>query len=208
MNCKRTNVIGILLLFLLSPLGSTLAQSNYGQDILKERQEFKAALLDSTGIINVEEQNAIQELAYFPIDSSWVLTAKFEKSKGKVFEMPTTTKRLPRYRKIGYLHFEKDGVRFRLTAFQSLDLKGKEYKNYVFIPFKDGNAPETTYGGGRYLDVNFKTTVKAVTVDFNAAYNPYCVYSNRYSCPITPEENHVDIKINAGVKNPIMIREY
>lgn len=207
MNIKKTYLGGVLLLAVLFPVQSILSQSNYKQEILNERQEFRTSLLDSSAILQQEEQHAIKELSYFPIDTSWILTAQFEKSKGKVFEMPTTTKRLPRYRRIGYLHFEREGVKFKLTAYKSLDLKGKEFKNYVFIPFKDGNAPETTYGGGRYIDVRFKTSSKTVQIDFNKAYNPYCVYSYRYSCPITPAENHVDVKINAGVKNPIMVED-
>jgi hypothetical protein len=39
-----------------------------------------------------------------------------------------------------------------------------------------------------------------VAIDFNTAYNPYCAYNYKYSCPIVPLENVLDIEINAGVK--------
>jgi uncharacterized protein (DUF1684 family) len=37
-------------------------------------------------------------------------------------------------------------------------------------------------------------------LDFNYAYNPYCAYTDGYSCPITPQENYIDIEVNAGIK--------
>jgi uncharacterized protein (DUF1684 family) len=38
-------------------------------------------------------------------------------------------------------------------------------------------------------------------IDFNLAYNPFCVYNDDYSCPIPPKENYLDIAIKAGEKN-------
>ncbi|MCH1548380.1 MAG: DUF1684 domain-containing protein, partial [Flavobacteriaceae bacterium] len=35
------------------------------------------------------------------------------------------------------------------------------------------------------------------------AYNPYCVYNYKFSCPLVPRENFIDINIMAGVKNYI-----
>ncbi|MCA9982404.1 MAG: DUF1684 domain-containing protein [Anaerolineales bacterium] len=39
-----------------------------------------------------------------------------------------------------------------------------------------------------------------VEVDFNFAYNPYCAYSERYSCPLPPRENWLTVPIRAGEK--------
>ena len=41
---------------------------------------------------------------------------------------------------------------------------------------------------------------KKWTIDFNKAYNPYCAYNYKYSCPIVPLENDLAVEINAGVK--------
>src|SRR5712664_3068622 len=38
-------------------------------------------------------------------------------------------------------------------------------------------------------------------LDFNRAYNPYCAYSEDYTCPIPPVENRLPVKILAGEKN-------
>jgi uncharacterized protein (DUF1684 family) len=44
-----------------------------------------------------------------------------------------------------------------------------------------------------------KDTLRPI-IDFNYAYNPYCAYNEKYSCPIPPIENHLKIAISAGEK--------
>ena len=77
--------------------------------------------------------------------------------------------------------------------------KKKGYENYLFIPFGDATNGHKSYGGGRYVEVDF-TNSDFLLIDFNKSYNPYCAYSNRYSCPKVPLENILNITINAGVK--------
>lgn len=202
-----SNCIKHILIFFLPFVFSVFsfyAQENYTQVILKEREEFEQELLYSDEILNKDEIQNIKKLQYFEIDSNWILTADFKKDVGEIFEMPTTTERKPTYRRVGYLFFTYQEIHFQLAVYQNMELKGTAYEDYYFLPFKDSNAPEITYGGGRYLDVQFSLEDVNVVVDFNKAYNPYCVYSYRYSCPITPSENHLSVKINSGAKNPIL----
>ena len=35
-------------------------------------------------------------------------------------------------------------------------------------------------------------------IDFNLAYHPSCVYDARHSCPLTPAENRLPVRIEAG----------
>jgi len=194
----------IVLSLVVYPSFSSFAQSKYAQSIENERKEFEEKLLKSFEILNQDEIQNIKKLQYFEIDSNWILTADFKKDVGEIFEMPTTTERKPTYRRVGYLFFTYQEIHFQLAVYQNMELKGTAYEDYYFLPFKDSNAPEITYGGGRYLDVQFSLEDVNVVVDFNKAYNPYCVYSYRYSCPITPSENHLSVKINSGAKNPIL----
>lgn len=194
----------IVLSLVVYPSFSSFAQSKYAQSIENERKEFEEKLLKSFEILNQDEIQNIKKLQYFEIDSNWILTADFKKDVGEIFEMPTTTERKPTYRRVGYLFFTYQEIHFQLALYQNMELKGTAYEDYYFLPFKDSNAPEITYGGGRYLDVQFSLEDVNVVVDFNKAYNPYCVYSYRYSCPITPSENHLSVKINSGAKNPIL----
>src|SRR5690554_47340 len=194
----------IVLSLVVYPSFSSFAQSKYAQSVENERKEFEEKLLKSFEILNQDEIQNIKKLQYFEIDSNWILTADFKKDVGEIFEMPTTTERKPTYRRVGYFFFTYQEIHFQLAVYQNMELKGTAYEDYYFLPFKDSNAPEITYGGGRYLDVQFSLEDVNVVVDFNKAYNPYCVYSYRYSCPITPSENHLSVKINSGAKNPIL----
>ena len=140
-------------------------------------------------------------LDFFPIDSNYHIEAKFELNKNpKLFEMPTTTDRLPIYKTYGVATFNYNGEKYQLQVYQNQELILKPgYKDHLFIPFMDKTNGNESYGGGRYLDLE-NPKDDTIILDFNKAYNPYCAYNYKYSCPIPPLENHLDISIKAGVK--------
>lgn len=140
------------------------------------------------------------ELERFAPDARYRVMAAFKPKAGKPFGMKTTTDRLPQYQAVGELRFTVAGRKERLTVFRNIDLARKPgYEDYLFLPFTDLTNGEETYGGGRYLDLRAPLG-KQVELDFNRAYNPYCAYGGRYSCPIPPLENHLGVRIEAGVK--------
>jgi len=150
--------------------------------------------LDSVDLVNFEA------LEFFAINSDFRVVASFKKQIKEVFKMKTTGERTPEYRQYGFLTFALQGKQYRLNVYQNIKLsQTEEYKNYLFIPFKDDTNGSSSYGGGRYIDFEIPTQ-KYVILDFNKAYNPYCAYSSRYSCPIPPKENDLTIEIKAGVK--------
>ena len=67
----------------------------------------------------------------------------------------------------------------------------------LFVPFLDATSGPETYGAGRYLDVEPEPDGTYV-LDFNAAYHPYCAHASDYSCPLTPAENRLPDRIEAG----------
>ena len=75
----------------------------------------------------------------------------------------------------------------------------EKFKKHLFLPFTDLTSGVESYGGGRYIDLE-ATDKDTMIVDFNQAYNPYCAYNEKYSCPIVPEENDLKVEIKAGVK--------
>ncbi len=151
--------------------------------------------------LTADDIKLFSTLDFYPIDQKYVVTAQFVRLKNaKVFEMKTTTDRLPKYKKYGTLYFELDGKQLSLNVYQNLDLiKKPEYKEYLFLPFSDLTCGKESYIGGRYIDLRIPEG-KTIEIDFNKAYNPYCAYNHKYSCPIVPLENDLDIEINAGVK--------
>ncbi|MCH2223837.1 MAG: DUF1684 domain-containing protein [Crocinitomicaceae bacterium] len=173
-------------------------------EVSVHRAKFKEHLLDTaSGMLNASEIEELNYLSYFPFDSNYQVAVTFKKSKGKKFEMPTSTERKPVYRRYGYITFIINGDTCILSAYKSLGLKEKEYKNYLFVPFRDATSRNETYGGGRFLDFSKPKKGGNIFLDFNLAYNPYCAYSHRYSCPIPPEENTLSIPILAGERTPV-----
>ena len=81
----------------------------------------------------------------------------------------------------------------------------REYSGGIFLPFRDATNGTETYGGGRYLldtakgaDLGGDTDCGTIVVDFNFAYQPSCAFDPRWSCPLAPPENRLDVEIRAG----------
>ncbi|MCB0442917.1 MAG: DUF1684 domain-containing protein [Flavobacterium sp.] len=144
---------------------------------------------------------AFKGLDFFPVNEMYFVNATFIRTKKeKPFEMKTTTLRRPLYVKYGELHFEIDGVACQLNVYQNVEFAKKpNYKNSLFLPFTDFTSGVESYGGGRYIDLEIQKG-ENWTIDFNQAYNPYCAYNEKYSCPIVPKENDLKVEIKAGVK--------
>jgi len=169
------------------------------------QQELNATYKDgSKSPLKKNDLKDFKGLDFFKVDSSFIVKAEFTRTlNSPIFEMPTTTDRKPMYREYGLLRFTLKGKDCELTIYQSQDdLEDDEYKDYLFVPFTDLTSAYESYGGGRYMDVMI-TDIKAdntVTLNFNNTYNPYCAYNDKYSCPLTPRKNHLDLKVKAGVK--------
>ncbi|WP_298152078.1 DUF1684 domain-containing protein [Flavobacterium sp.] len=148
-----------------------------------------------------QDRKKFNGLHYYPVDGKYFVLAKLTRTQNEIpFAMPTTTERKPMYVKYGEISFTLDGKACQLNVYQSIDLsKSEKYKNYLFLPFLDLTSGEESYGGGRYIDLTVPDG-DVIAIDFNRAYNPYCAYNNKYSCPITPRENTLDVAIEAGVK--------
>lgn len=145
---------------------------------------------------------AFKGLNYFDINLRYKFHSTLSVDTSEApFHMPTSTERLPLYRKYGVISFSINEMDYTLTAYQNMDIleKNPEYRS-LFIPFKDLTNPVETYGGGRYLDIEIPEN-DSVILDFNNAYNPYCAYNERWSCPLPPFENHLKVRIEAGEKN-------
>ena len=150
-----------------------------------------------------KEIGSFKGLNYFPADEKFNVQASFKKVSGeKPFALPATNDTSYVYVKYGELSFVLDGVPCKLSVYQSPEIIARPgQEDYLFIPFTDLTNGKETYGGGRYLD--FRIPKNEVTnLDFNFAYNPYCVYNpTGFYCPIPPKENQLAVRIEAGEKN-------
>lgn len=183
---------------------SSFSQIKEKEEIIAFQKELDKEYTDSlTSPLSSSDRLLFRGHEFYPIDLNYRVKAKFERSTNEEPFKMATTKGIPRdYIKYGELHFKIKGKEFKLNVYQSLDLlKNDEYKNYLFLPFRDNTNSHETYGGGRFIDLTIPDDEQLI-VDFNKAYNPYCAYSTKYSCPITPNENFLNTEIKAGIKGP------
>ena len=177
-----------------------IEEGRYTDKIYYSREEKYLKFSDSTSSpFNTKEREAFQGFNYFAPNIDYRIKAQFVvDTTAPVFSMKTTTKRTPTYRTYGFIDFIINDTNCRLTAFQNMDYKNDSvYGGTLFIPFKDLTNTGTTYMAGRYIDIPIPDT-NIVFLDFNEAYNPYCAYYERLSCPVVPPENHLEIAIPAG----------
>ena len=148
-----------------------------------------------------EDFKTFKSLEFFPIDTNYRVTAKLKYFKdSKPFNMNTTTDRIAVYKVFATATFEINDREYVLEIYQNQQLLlSVEYEDYLFLPFTDETNGESSYGGGRFIDLKV-TDKETIIIDFNKSYNPYCAYSDRYSCPIPPKVNHLNVKIPVGVK--------
>lgn len=163
------------------------------------RAEKDAFFRQSPGSpIPAEEREAFEGLPYYPVDVDLVfegLTLEpYAGDEPTSFQIPTSDGRLRPARRAGTLTFELGGEPRRLTAYE---LEGAHRDGRVFVPFLDATSGTETYGAGRYLDLE-PDDDGTYALDFNLAYHPSCVYAPQFSCPLTPAENRLPDRIQAG----------
>jgi uncharacterized protein len=148
--------------------------------------------------IPLEERDGFTGLPYYPVDVDLVFEGlplqPYSGSEPTNFQIPTSDGRLRPARRAGTLTFEAGGEPRRLTAYE---LDGAHHDGRVFVPFLDATSGAETYGAGRYLDLD-PDEDGTYAIDFNLAYHPSCVYAPQFSCPLTPAENRLPIRIEAG----------
>lgn len=156
---------------------------------------------ETTPLVDEEKTN-FKGITFFPISEKYIVKARFTPiQNGKVIPFPTSAKKIKHYKEYGTVTFKLDDVEQTLTVYQSYPIMEK-YADSLFLPFMDETNGVTSYGGGRYLDLSTKdlgNKSNEIILDFNQVYNPYCAYSKHYNCPIPPENNVLDVEINAGV---------
>ena len=193
-----------LFLFLTLASTSISAQDSIPKDVVEFRTELNRAYSDpEESPLAKEDIPNFKGHEFFNFNDTFRVQARFVKIEDpETFEMSTSSGQIRMYDKYARLEFEINGKEQVLYLYQSHRLREmEEYKDHLFLPFKDFTNGLESYGGGRYIDFNIPNG-ELVLLDFNQSYNPYCAYRDGYSCPIPPEENHLQIKVNAGILKP------
>lgn len=173
------------------------------QSILEFQKELNHEYRDAASSpLDPEKIKNFKGHPFFPVNLNYAVQAKLMVThEATFFKMKTSSAQVRDYRQYGILTFIISGVEYKLPVYQSQQLmKTEEYADYLFLPFTDLTNGKESYSAGRYIDLRMPTDGDILLIDFNKAYNPLCAYSNRYSCPVVPTENHLPIEILAGVQ--------
>jgi uncharacterized protein (DUF1684 family) len=142
----------------------------------------------------IEDRQSFSGLNYYPPDPAFRFTLPLQRVEPEPLIFQTSTGDERQYQRIGTVEFEVEGQPAQLAIYKSEDY------DELFLPFRDATSGTETYGAGRYLEP-VELADDELLVDFNLAYNPYCAYSEAFSCPLPPVENWLKVSIRAGEKN-------
>lgn len=175
---------------------------SFQEEIMAYRAKYTSDFLTDEN--SPLKKKDLKFLRFYEPDETFQVKCTFEQVlDGEPFEMPTYSGKTKSYMVFGKLHFTLNGQKMSLNIYRSLALaKIPKYQDYLFVPFMDLTSAHETYGGGRYLDLRMgELNAETIYLDFNKAYNPYCAFSDGYSCPVPPAANHLKVKIEAGEQN-------
>jgi len=193
------NILLICLFFLFLSCNSGKKKSSLGltEFQIELNNEYKDASKSPLKKIDLKNFTGLE---FFPINENVKVTAQLERvPDSDFFFMKTTTDRLAEERVYRILTFEMKGKKKKVNIDQGKQLmRTKGFQDYLFLPFTDETNGLSSYYGGRYMDLRIPEG-DSIELDFNKAYNPYCAYNEKFSCPIVPKENHLDYEMKAGV---------
>lgn len=191
-------VLGLLITVVLATFNSQESSEEYNTRIQTERDETEAFMKTSEESPFVAGGISYKALNYFDIDQKFEVIAEIERIQTRAFvDLGTSDGKVKRYSKFAYAKFTIDDQPLKLLLLKPI---GAGRVTQIFTAFADDTSGDSTYGGGRYLNLSFNNA-NYITIDFNLAYNPYCAYNTTYSCPLPPPENILPIAITAGEKD-------
>jgi uncharacterized protein (DUF1684 family) len=200
-------VFPVLSLSILLLAGKSALPLNKEEENPMERREEKLKVFrekrdrffkqDPHSPLKETDRKRFKNLLYYPIDLKYTMVGSIEKyptePKPIYVNLPTNKEREKKYVKYGRFKFKLEGKEYILQIYRPLG------EGELFLPFKDKTSETETYRMGRYLNIEPMSGGK-VLIDFNRAYNPFCEFNEKYTCPFAPKENWLDIEIRAGEK--------
>ncbi len=144
--------------------------------------------------LTAEQRRDFRGLSYFPPNDALRFEVALDTESdgtGDEVTLGTADGGTKTYLRAGRVQFTVDGAPVTFSVFK------EPARGRYFLPFRDGTAGSEAYAVGRYLDPRALPDGRLI-LDFNFAYNPYCAYSDGWSCPIPPAENVTAVPIRAG----------
>ena len=182
--------------------GETVMEISQWKADMERARERKDAFFaqHSQSPIPPQDRPRFKGLEYYPPDPSYRFELEIhEHPEKQAVRMAYTKGNEQDFLRWGEFRFKIGGKEQTLQAYRS-----NPQEEMLFVPFRDATSGKETYGAGRYLDLEperDRTADGKWILDFNKAYNPWCVYSEAYTCPFVPIGNWLEVAIQAGEKN-------
>ena len=182
-------------------------QPDYAIDELldQRRDKDEAFRLPQYSPLTSAQRAKFDGLRYFPPNPALAFTIAprlLSPAEQTMQRIMTSTNEIRHYQRWARLEFVVDGETIGLTLYRD------PTQDNFFLPFTDATSGHDSYAAGRYVEVETledDSTAGSewrLRLDFNTAYNPYCAYNARWSCPYVPNENHLGVAIRAGEMTP------
>jgi len=147
-----------------------------------------------------QDRPRFKGLQYYPPDPSYRFELElYEHPEKRAVRMAYTKGNEQDFIRWGEFRFKIAGKEQALQVY-----KRSREEEMLFVPFKDSTSGKETYGAGRYLDLeperNHAREGRWI-LDLNQAYNPWCAYSEAYTCPFVPVENWLEVPLYTGEKD-------
>jgi len=137
------------------------------------------------------ERRHFPKRQWYPVKKEFRVPATFTRYETpKIVKMPDILGAILDEPMQGYVSFEVGGQNYELIVAEEPDRR-------FFIQFMDLTNGNPTYPSGRYHYTDTHENGK-VFIDFNKAYSPPCAFTEYATCTFPPQENHLNIPIEAG----------
>ena len=194
---KKARLIFIpiaLVVFFMTRSGGS--EEAYAQEIFAFWEDRNDFFRTSEASPFVQKDEVYKEVAFYEPNPAYKVSGKLKRfTKRATLTLGNSDRTTTTYLKFATVDFKVNGKPCALLV-----LKAPGFGNRYLLTFGDETSGNTTYGGGRYLDVVIGKSDQ-LTLDFNKAYNPYCAYFDDFTCPLPPVENLLSVPIEAGEKN-------
>jgi len=164
--------------------------------VLQVRKEKDDFFRSRGSPLPAHERASFQGLSYYEPDPRYRFEAQLSEELVRRVVVPRTRGDEVIYERVGTFRLPTPEGAITLVGFRTDTSEGE-----IFIPFKDATSGKETYGGGRYLEAHPLHGDRWL-VDLNAAYHPFCVYNEEFTCPLPPRENWAKVPIRAGERLP------
>jgi len=133
-------------------------------------------------------------MKWYPVNEAYRIEGTFVPfDKPKEVQIPNMLGDIDRMESPGHVKFTLNGKEHNMAVIT------EDAENFWFI-FRDLTSADETYPAARFLYTPRADANGKVTLDFNRAENPPCAFNAYATCPLPPQENRLQVRVEAGEK--------